>query len=418
MATDSDRPIENYLARYAPFDSIDPKLLSLLAADITVLSAEPGFHLFAAGDFDAAEYYLLRGSIRLIARDGREKTIDAADPGARFPIARLRPRMYSARADSAIRYFVISAAVLDELQQNLRRSSSTTAIVEEMQKEAGEEQHSLLFEFEQELHSGRFVLPSLPEVALRIREMIESQDFSIAELARVVNTDPAIATKLVRVANSVMYRGVSNCDDTQAAISRLGLITTKQLVTSFAILSLFRTGSASLKQRMRELWQESIEVAAYSYVLARNLPRFNEEEALLAGLIHNIGEVVVLMYSERFYDLSTDSDQLEHAIASLRGTIGEKVLQEWEFSPELIAVARDAGNWMRDTDEDSFDYCDLVQIARLYALQGNEGNPSLPDMHSVPAFNKLKNRQLDADQTSEMIREAQLQIEELRQIFT
>lgn len=416
MATDDKQRTIEILKRFSPFDSVDPSLLAILAGDVTVLNAERGAHLFAAGDYDAAEYYLLEGSIKLIARDGKEKIFSAEQANARFPIARLRPRMYSARANTDIRYFVVSAAVLDEIQRSLRQSGGAS-MLQEAQKEAGDESRSLLFEFEQELHSGRFILPSLPEVALRIREMIDHQDFSVGELARLVNTDPAIAAKLVKVANSVMYRGAGTCDDTQTAITRLGLITTKQLVTSFALTSLYKTDSARLKRRMQQIWQESVEIGAYCYVLARNLPRFNEEEALLAGLIHNIGGAVVLSYAERFYDLSDNEEHLNKALSSLSGIIGEKVLREWDFSPELIVVARDSSNWMRDSDADDFDYCDLVQVAQLYAIQGNEGNASMPDMHSVPAFNKLKNRQLSTEQTSAMIQEAQLQVEELRSIF-
>lgn len=416
MATDDNSKKIDILTRFAPFESIDRQLLEVLATDVNILSAERDELLFSAGDYDSDEYYLLQGSIKLTARDGKEKIIDASQGNARFPIARLRPRMYSARANSDIRYIAISAAVLDELQRNLRYSGSP-AMLEEAEKEAGEESRSLLFEFEQELHRGRFVLPSLPEVALRIREMIDHQDFSIGELAKLVNADPAIAAKLVKVANSVMYRGVSSCDDTQSAISRLGLITTKQLVTSFAVNALFTTNSEKLRERMYKLWQQSVEIGAYCYVIARNLPRFNEEEALLAGLIHNIGEAVVLTYAERFYDLSNSDQQLDKALSNLGGVIGEKVLKEWDFSPELVTVARESGDWMRQSDEEDFDYCDLVQIAQLYAVHGNEGDTSLPDMHSVPAFNKLKKRQLTAEQTSAMIEEAQLQIEELRSLF-
>ena len=415
----SDKPpiILEHLAKLSPFDNIDSQLLSKLAEDIEISSAKRGTLLFSIGDYDPNDYYLLDGSIKLLASDGREKVISAGDSSARFPIARLRPRIYTASANSDIRYFVVNDSVLEELLSS-RRLAGSNLIVQNMQREAGEESRALLYEVEQDLHRGRFVLPSLPEVAFRIREMIDKQDCSMAELAKLVNTDPAIAAKLVKIANSVMYRGVSGCDDTQSAISRLGLITTRQLVTSFAVLELFKTNSSLFKYHMTLLWRQSIEVAAYSYVLAKQLPSFNEEEGMLAGLLHNIGELVVLSYAERFYDLSTCEKHLNITIASMRGPLGAKVLDEWGFSEDLVEVARHADHWLRDSDEDIFDYCDLVQVATLYALQGDEGNPSLPDMHSVPAFNKLKKRHLSEEQISSMVQEAQLQIAELREIFT
>lgn len=421
MAEEELSTLLEVLPNYSPFDRIDSGLLTQLAKDLTISHAAEGFTLFNSGDFDAEEYYLLSGTVSLLADDGRENLISAASDNVRFPIARLRPRKYTAKAKNAIRYFSISASVLDEIQNSMRKNDSKL-MVQEMQHKAGEEGHSLLHEFEQELKNGRFVLPSLPEVAFRIRELIDNPDCSMADLAKLVNSDPAIATKLVKVANSVMYRGVNVCVDTQAAISRLGLVTTRQLVTSFAVLALFETKSHMFKDHMKRLWQQSVEVAAFSYVLAKQLPRFNEEEALLAGLIHSIGEIVVLTYAERFYDLSTDENRLNMATVNLRGHLGEMVLTKWGFNEELVTVAREAGDWMRGEnstvdDGSDFDYCDLVQVATLYALQGDESNPSLPDMHSVPAFNKLKKRQLSTEQTSAIIKEAQQQIAELRQIF-
>jgi len=408
------------LPKFSPFDGLDHSLLVTLARDINVKTSDKGFCLFESGDYDANEYYLTSGSIDLIARDGRKNTITANDSNARFPIARLRPRMYSAKAATPISYFVIAASVLDELQRSIRMTDNSV-LMQEVQQKSGDESRSLLYEFEQELKTGRFVLPSLPEVAFRIRELIDNPDCSMSDVAKLVNTDPAIATKLVKVANSVMYRGVKHCDDTQSAISRLGLITTRQLVTSFAVLALFNSKSHIFKEHMQSLWQQSVEVAAYCYVLAKQLPRFNEEEALLAGLIHRIGEIVVLTYAERYYDLSTDAQHLNMAIAMLKGPLGEMVLTKWDFSEELVVVAKESGDWMRGVDDISddeveFDYCDLVQVALLYALQGSD-DPTLPEMSSVPAFNKLKKRQLGSEQTSAIIQEAKEQIAELRQIF-
>ena len=410
------------LPKYFPFNGLDKDLLTMLAKDISVKTEAAGFCLFEYGDFDTDEYYLISGTISLIAQDGRESLISTDCTNARFPVTRLRPRMYTAKAAGPISYFVIATSVLDELQNNTRKNINN-ALVKGVQQKAGEEGHSLIVEFEQELNTGRFVLPSLPEVALRIRELIDTPDYSMKDLARLVNTDPAIAAKLVKVANSVIYRGVHHCDDTQTAISRLGLITTRQLVTSFAVLALFETKSHLFKDHMQQLWEQSIEVAAYSYVLARALPHFNEAEALLAGLIHSIGEIVVLTYAERFYDLSTDENKLNIATTRLRGKLGEIILRRWNFTEDLITVARESGDWMRGSDsitndESDFDYCDLVQIAKLYALQGKENiNSSLPEINSVPAFEKLNKLQLSAEQTTAIIEQAKDQIAELRAIF-
>lgn len=409
------------LPKYTPFKGLDKDLLTMLAKDISVKTAEAGLCLFEYGDFDTNEYYLISGIVSLIAPDGRESLISTDCINARFPISRLRPRMYTAKAKGPISYLVVDTSVLDELQNNTRKNNN--ALVKGMQLKAGEEGHSLIVEFEQDLNTGRFVLPSLPEVAFRIRELIDNPNSNIKDLAKLVNTDPAIAAKLVKVANSVIYRGVNHCDDTQSAISRLGLITTKQLVTSFAVLALFETKSHLFKDHMRLLWEQSIEVAAYSCVLARELPHFNEAEALLAGLIHNIGEMIALTYAERFDDLATDIHQFNMVIGKLRGKLGEIVLSRWNFTEDLITVARESSDWMRGNgsianDGSDFDYCDLVQIAKLYALEGKDTtNSSLPAIKTIPAVEKLNKLQLSTEQTTAIIEQANDQITELKTIF-
>ena len=416
MADLENLALMQLLEDFSPFDTLCKNLLKPLAKNIALREAKKGFTLFESGDYDIDEYYLIDGSISQIAQDGREKTIQAGQNCARYPIARLRPRMYTAKAETNIRYFVISASVLDELQRSTRENNPELE-VREMQQRAGDEGHALLYEFEQELANGRFILPSLPEVAFKIRDLMEDKNVGMAQLAKLVNTDPAIAAKLVKVANSVIYRGVTHCDDTLAAISRLGMTTTKQLVNSFAVLALFHTKSHLFKDHMTKLWKESVEVAAYSYVLAKNLRNFNKEEALLAGLIHSVGEIVVLTYAERFYDLSTNEDILDTIVEQLSGPIGEMVLNDWGFPQDLVTVAKEWGNWSR-VNEKKFDYCDLVQVATLYAFNRNPHSKQIPEMNDVPAFKKMEIQQLSSEQITRSITQAQEQIAEMRSIFS
>lgn len=404
------------ISAFTPFDTINPELLSKLIEHIRIERVSAGSALFHVGDFDADEYYLVKGELKLLAKDGRENLLRAGGDNCHYPIARLRPRMYTATAQNDVEYFAISKSVLDELQHSLQEHSEQL-MVEEMKEKAGDDGHALLYEFQQELDRDRFILPSLPEVAFRIRDKADDPDCTLAELAQLVNADIAIAAKLIKTANSVVYRGVNPYTDTLSAISRLGLSTTKQLVTSFAVLALFNTDNHAFTKHITSLWTQGIEVAAFSYVLAKQMPTINEEEALLAGLLHSIGELVILSYAGRFYDLSTNEQQLASVRMLLRGHIGAMVLEKWNFSDELVTVAREFGDWLRasncQSDED-FDLCDLVQIASIYASHSQGEHGKLPNMQSVPAFQKLAFSQ---EQTDLIIDEAEEQIAEIRGWF-
>lgn len=402
------------IAQYSPFDRLDKELFAQIAVYIDIELAAKGSVLFDVGDIDIDEYYLVQGEISLEAKDGRKQMLNASDSRAKLPIARLRPRMYRAVAASDILYFSLSKSVLDELQRGMN-DQSNGFVVGDMKSQAGEDGRILLHEFQQELAAGRFVLPSLPETALKIREKADDKDSNLADIAALVNTDPAIAAKLLKTANSPLYRGVSSCTNTQAAISRLGIVTTKQLVTSFAVLSLFKSDSHATIERMERLWKQSIEVAAFSFVLAKHLPTFNEDEAMLAGVLHRIGELVIISFAEHFYDLSTDQQHLDSVIMLLSGHVGGMVLEKWDFAPELVAVAREYGDWLRHREgEDELDYCGLVQVASLYATQSGGSMEAADEASSIPAFQKIA---LSPEQTHEIFQEGQEQLAEIRALL-
>lgn len=107
-------------------------------------------------------------------------------------------------------------------------------------------------------------LPSLPEIAIRVRKAVEDEKSSAAQIAKVINTDPALSTRLLRIANSPVYRGTSPVETTQAAITRLGSTVVRNLVSGLVTQQLFQTHSTFLMARMRSLWAHSSEVAIIS----------------------------------------------------------------------------------------------------------------------------------------------------------
>ncbi|HCR46442.1 MAG TPA: cyclic nucleotide-binding protein, partial [Marinobacter hydrocarbonoclasticus] len=135
--------------------------------------------------------------------------------------------------------------------------------------------------------SNQVQLPSVPDVAWKVRRVVDREDSSATEVASAVSADPAMAAKLVRSCNSPLYRGFSDVRNVREAVVRLGLRTTRQLVTVFAMREVFKTRRAALQKEMEQLWRHSREVAALCWVLADHATRIDPEEALLAGVLHD-----------------------------------------------------------------------------------------------------------------------------------
>lgn len=409
------------LRKFSSLKRLDESSLLVLANTLVLETFEEGYCLFETGGIDMDEIFLCRGSIELVAEDGRKSEVSADMPAASHPIARLRPRQYTARCKTSCECFLMDSDMLESLVDEATGLNDSQGFdvgygVEEISYDSrgGKE---LLKTLREDIKNKRFVLTSLPEVALKIREMIEGETSSADDIARLVNSDPAIAAKLIRAANSPVYHGAALCDSSVSAIVRLGLQTTKQLVLGFALKDLFVSSSPMMKKMMNETWEYSVNTAALSFVLSRHLKVFSTEEALLAGLLHDIGIIAILNYAEGYQDLTFSEDNLRKAVAAIKGEVGSLVLEAWGFNESLVCVARESCDWNRFTST-RIDYCDLVIVAKLYGYIGEKIKPSPPKMDAVPAFNKfIAEYNLEPEDVISLLDEAREQVNELRSIY-
>ncbi len=125
------------------------------------------------------------------------------------------------------------------------------------------------------ISEDRIILPTLPEVALQVRDAVESEDTTAVQVAELVATDAALSARLLQVANSPLYRGRSPIDSIQVAITRLGNKLVRSLVVSLAMKQIFQATSDTLDKKLRTNWAQSVQIAAISRVLAHPLPQLD-----------------------------------------------------------------------------------------------------------------------------------------------
>lgn len=240
-----------------------------------------------------------------------------------------------------------------------------------------------------DLESGTLVLPTLPEVALQVREVVDDPNATAAQLADIIVTDAALSARLLKVANSALYRGRVPIESVQMAVSRLGLSMVRNLVTSLVMEQMFQATNNRLDKRLRELWEHTTKVAAASQVLASKLPGIKTDEAMLAGLIHAIGILPILMKADEDGDLIRDSQRLDQIIDNIYPKLGAKILKNWEFSPELIEVAAEHKNLNRNTLNAPADLVDVVQVAVLQSYNGTDKAVDPVTLNEIISFQKV-----------------------------
>lgn len=237
------------------------------------------------------------------------------------------------------------------------------------------------------IENDELVLPTLPEVALRVREAAEDPNISIPALSKVIGNDAAVTARIIKVVNSPLLRSNKEITDLQMAVSRLGINYTCNLATGLAMEQMFQATSDVVDRKMREVWNKSTEIAGICHVLCRHYTRLMPDQATLAGLVHQIGVLPILTYAEEHNELLADSISLNHVIEQIHPIIGDKILRTWEFPEPIAIVPSQYLDFTRDSAK--VDYVDIVQVATLQSYLGSEHPYTQLDWSKVPAFAKL-----------------------------
>ena len=239
-----------------------------------------------------------------------------------------------------------------------------------------------------DLEKDKLVLPTLPEVALRVRDTLSDELKSLADVATIITTDTALSARLIQIANSPLLRTSRAIESVEGAVTRLGGDMIRNLVTSIVMEQMFQATSDATDKRLRHIWEHSTQVAAIASALAKQFTKLKPDMALLAGLVHDIGTLPILTRAEDTPELIEDEQLLDNIIAKTHCKIGSAILAKWNFPPELVGVVAEHEDIMRNTGGD-IDYTDITIVANLQSLIGTDHPHTQLDWDSIPAFQKL-----------------------------
>lgn len=239
-----------------------------------------------------------------------------------------------------------------------------------------------------ELVSGQLQLPTLPEVALRVRDAVEDENANASQIAEIIAQDAALSARLIQIANSPLYRGRQEIDRLSLVIARLGSKLVRNLVTSQVMKQMFQATHDVIDQRLRAVWEHSVQVAAIARALAGHCPGILPDQAMLAGLLHDIGALPILFRAEQRPELLGNSATLDTLIAHLHTRIGGAILSHWRFTDSLIEVAALHEDLDRSHTGEP-DLVDIVQVANLQSHVGTDHRLGNADWTRVSAFQRL-----------------------------
>ena len=266
------------------------------------------------------------------------------------------------------------------------------------------------------MQSDALALPTIPDVAVKIRLAINEPNTNSNKIARVVQIDPSITARLIKISNSPLYRGRRKIESCPEALTRLGLRAAQDIITAFALKAIFNAKSPVIRRKMLELWEHSSYVASISAVFAHKTPGFDPDRAMLAGLIHDIGIVPILGYADRQPEILANPEDLAEAVKELRSEIGVQIIRKWDFPADFADVIIHAEDWYRDSG-DKATYSDIVMISQLHSYIGKVDIKKMPKMDELPAYKKLVSGHLDIDLSINILDKAKDEIDSIRQML-
>ena len=396
---------------------LPPWQLEVVAEAVEPVEAHKGMLIVERGSDDGYTYFLDKGEVSLDAADGQSKVIALTPEVARNPVANLRPRLFAVKALSRVTGIRVPDIVLSAAGCSGRVHDPDAIVVqsEEEEQRRGAES-KLSFQLYHDLKNDKAILPSLPDLALRIRNAIDDEVSDAKTIARLVESDPAMATKLLKAANSALYGGLGGIDTCSGAVVRLGMDTTKQLVLTFALKEVFYNDDPMVQKRMHVLWKHSAQIAALCFVLAREIKGMSAEEALLIGLVHDVGAIAILNYIQKFPELAQDEVALEETIDRMRGELGAMILRKWNFPPAVVAGARDAETWLRRHNRE-VDFTDLLIVAQAHERLRKHQLDGLPPLEKISAIQRVLGQDATPEKSLDILHAAKAQVDQMRSVL-
>ncbi|SBV38333.1 hypothetical protein BN7874_164 [Phage NCTB] len=190
--------------------------------------------------------------------------------------------------------------------------------------------------------SDTLVLPTLPEIAMRVSQEANKPDVELRDIAEVIKNDPALTARIIRIANSAQ-RGsrVNKVTDLNRALTRIGLIQIKNVSLALAMEQIFVTKNPVIKKAFEDTWKRTLKINSNmmalhkSYVINTGNRDIAADELALTGMVHLIGMLPIIAEANNNKQFA-DEKFLEQANNLLASRIGKSITSTWEFPSSCI----------------------------------------------------------------------------------
>ena len=224
-----------------------------------------------------------------------------------------------------------------------------------------------------ELENNDIALPSLPDVVLKIRNLLEDENCDFERLSRAISMDPALVSRLFVFANSAFYnRADVKIETLDGAIGRLGIEVVRSTAMSLAMKQLYSSEKHSHAAKyLRAVWARGMKLSCMAFAIARRQPALNDETAFLCGLLHEVGKLYIITKAEEFPAFLGDKTSFDAVLDTWNSQISKSIIESWGF-PDDVAQSADPATYLSHDEATAPTYVDAVYVAKYLVDHANE----------------------------------------------
>jgi len=201
----------------------------------------------------------------------------------------------------------------------------------------------ILEDIARDLSGHEITFPTFLDITFQVRAALKDPNLSVEQLSKLVGAEPLMSAKIIRMANSVALNPSGReVADVKSAIVRVGMEAVRTVSFAVAMEQLLKSKQMQpFEEISQRLWEHTSHVAALCRVLARKVAKINGDEAMFAGLVHDLGVFYLMSRAANFPELANDKVELHALLVGWHDNIGHALLSAMGLPESVLEAVRD-----------------------------------------------------------------------------
>lgn len=269
----------------------------------------------------------------------------------------------------------------------------------------------ILEDIAKDLSGDEITFPTFLDITFQVRGALKDPNLNVEQLAKLIGAEPLMSTKIIRMANSAaMNPSGREIADVKSAIVRVGMEAVRTVSFAVAMEQLLKSKQMQAFEGIsRRLWEHTSHVAALCRVLARKIAKINGDEAMFAGLVHDLGVFYLMSRAANFPELVADKVELHALLVGWHDNIGHALLSALG-TPESILVAVQE----HETDRKIGDLKSLSDVLYVANKIANRAASWRDPALDAPVDTSILDEIFDAATLAEIVEESEEEVQSLK----